>query len=84
MKLIKPEMQDLNAEVDKIFADAQTQNIDFGRLSAGLSSLQSEAGDTALSTTQVEEKLKELEQFDEVVTFRNFIEESSRRGITRI
>ena len=61
MKLIKPEIQDLNAEVDKIFADAQTQNINFGRLSAGLSSLQSEAGDTALSTTQVEEKLKELD-----------------------
>lgn len=61
MKLVKPEMQDLNAEVDKIFADAQTQNIDFGRLSAGLSSLQSEAGDTVLSTTQVEEKLKELD-----------------------
>lgn len=61
MKLIKPEMQDLNAEVDKIFADAQTQNIDFGRLSAGLSSLQSEVGDTVLSTTQVEEKLKELD-----------------------
>ncbi len=38
----------------------------------------------AYSLNDVKEKLKELQQFDEVVTFRNFIEESSRRGITRV
>lgn len=32
---------------------------------------------------EAKEKLTELKQFEEIVTFRNFIESSSRRGITR-
>lgn len=36
------------------------------------------------SLNEAKEKLKDLNQFDEVVKFREFIEASSRRGITRI
>ena len=40
--------------------------------------------DRSYTLDAAKEKLKELEQFNEIVTFRNFIEESSRRGITRV
>lgn len=40
--------------------------------------------DRSYTLDAAKEKLKELEPFDEVVTFRNFIEASSRRGITRV
>lgn len=39
--------------------------------------------DRKLSLDEAKEQLKELQQFPEVVTFREFIEGSSRRGITR-
>ena len=60
LKLIKPEMKDLSVQSKKLISSFKGQNIDFGNTITALNQLQMEAGETGLSTEQIETKLKEF------------------------